>query len=272
MRSLDVVRVVVIYVLALTLGAREADACLCPGPDPRTLPAVRAERVPTNLRTIYVFEPIGGSGRLVGDDGHEVPLELVALAGSRNKVFRVTAELTPNLIYRVVGSSSVIAFTTGEGPDREPPPSPRFDDFAIVWDPGDHSDCGQRTFTVSGFLAAPLGTDIATMGLRFTSATGDVKETVLSPRSGIRERTAEQVWFPSELGTTTCSNFLALDAAETYAVEAWSIDRAGNVSEPMVETVYVTGTGCSAGGAPALGCLLVLAPVRRRRRRAIVRG
>jgi hypothetical protein len=270
-RSLDVVRVVLISVLALTLGTREADACLCPRPEPRTLPASNAEGVPTNLRSIYAFEALSGDGRLVGDDGHEVPLELVDLPGSRRRLYRVTAELRPNLLYRVAGSSGVIAFTTGDGPDLEPPPSPRFEDFAVVWDPGEHNTCGPRTIVVSGLIAAPIGTDIATMGLRFTNATGEVNEAVLSPRSGVRERTGEQVWFPSELGTSSCGNYLALDAAETYAVEAWSIDRAGNLSETTVQSVYVSGDGCSAGAGQAFGCLLVLLPVLVTRRRRLAR-
>ncbi|MBL9019093.1 MAG: SYNERG-CTERM sorting domain-containing protein [Myxococcales bacterium] len=270
------VRAALLAAALLALEARSAEACSCPA-EVGTLPAGGDPAVATNLRAIY-FWGYGDDAYLVGPD--QAPIRGPIETAANIRVLRLAAELAPDTQYTIRFSANLynrppVTFTTGAGPDREAPPSPVFEDFAIDWLGRDDNDsCGAWDYQIRGYLAAPAGGDIATMGMRFTPSTGEAREAVLWPGSAISGASGLQVWFPSQLGTTYCQNRFTLEKGETYLVEAWSIDRAGNTSEPVSGTFHLAGGdgGCSAGGRQALGTLLVLIPVIVRRRRAIVRG
>jgi hypothetical protein len=79
----------------------------------------------------------------------------------------------------------------------------------------------------------------------------------------------ETVWFPGTLGTATCQVRLELVEDETYLVEAWTIDVAGNASEVTTQDVLVDG-GCAATRPGSFGGgIVVLALALRRRRRRV---
>ena len=257
--------------MLLALDGGSAEACSCPA-EVGTLPGGGDPAVPTNLRAVY-FWGYGDDAYLVADDGteHHGQVEVTP----RIRVLRLTSELRPNTVYTMVFSQKAwnrppVTFTTDSRPDREMPPSPVFKDFQIEWLGRDDRDtCGPDDYRIHGYLAAPPGTDIKTMGMRFTSSTGEARHTYLYPESGIDLATGQQVWSPSQLGTTYCANRFTLEKGETYLVEAWSIDGAGNTSEPVADTFTLDAGGCSTGGGQAAGGLvpLVLAGVLRRHRR-----
>ena len=97
-----------------------------------------------------------------------------------------------------------------------------------------------------------------TAGVRFTGA-DQIQEYILPP----------DYLHIGLLGTTTCQLYLELEPGETYKVEVWSLDVAGNESEVVTSSVEY-GCGCqSSSAADASGaCLVLTLGLRRRRRRA----
>ena len=266
------VRAALVAAALVALNARSSDACSCPV-ERGTLPSHGDVGVATNLKAVY-FWGHGTDAYLVASDLTEMRGQVEQSASMR--ILLLTGDLMPETSYTLqfTGDTSIspaVTFTTGSAPDRLAPPSPRFADFHIDWLGRDDRDtCGPNDYRIRGYLAVPPGTDTVTMGMRFTDVAGNARDTHLWPVSAIEQATGDQVWFPGQLGTTYCANRFTLEKGATYLVEAWSIDRAGNTSEPASQTVTLSAEdgGCSTGGGPALPCFVVVVPmfVQRRRR------
>lgn len=262
----------------LVSRADSAHACSCSS-NAFDLPASGTTGVPTNLREIYFSSSYVTNGvRLRSADGEELDVGVVRTAPGYKYtlwVASVPAELRPNTQYALwnehpSSSEMLLAFTTGSGPDHVAPPPPRFESFRIEYIGRDnHDTCGRETGRIDGYLAAPRDTDIATVILRFVRSSGESEERILPASPTGTLNSDETVWFPGILGSHYCQIGLELFEDETYLVEAWTIDVAGNRSEVTTQEVHVDG-GCGATRPGSLsGGLAVLAlGMRRRRRRA----
>ncbi|MFN0246942.1 MAG: hypothetical protein ACKV2T_08530 [Kofleriaceae bacterium] len=277
MRFADVVLVCVTLMVGRT---DEAHACSCLS-NAFDLPSTGTTGVPTNLREIYFSKYYAGDGvRLRSADGEELDLGTVQSApgyGSSLWVASVPTDLRPDTSYvlrnKYVGpfDPALLAFTTGSGPDQLPPPRPRFERFGIDHIGGDLQPCGRETARIHGYVAAPRDKDIATVVVRFVRSDGQREERILPTSPTGTLNLEETVWFPSILGTQDCQVKLELLEDETYRVEAWTIDVAGNQSEVTAKEVLVD-AGCATTRPGSLGVIAVLAfALRRHRRRSSAR-
>ncbi len=276
--------VLVASVALLVSRVDDAHACSCQ-PIAFDLPATDSNGAPTNLREIYLPTYVPSIGlHLRAADGEEVAVGVPRdLPGYHYTLWAVpvSAELRPNTHYTLwqdqVGSTQMrlTSFTTGSAPDHTAPPPPRFESLDIDYvggDRGDSASCGRALARIDGHVAAPRDADIASVVMRFVRRNGESEERILPPSSTETLNPDETTWFAGVLGTASCQIYLDLLEDETYVVEAWTVDVAGNPSDVTTQEVLVDG-GCAASRPSSLGgALAVLMLVLRRRQRPFRRA
>ena len=83
-----------------------------------------------------------------------------------------------------------------------------------------HATCSSGTIEITGSVIAPDASDVATVVMRCTAASGDVEERVLPPEESWVKLRGERTWGTDRLGTSRCSIWLELVEGETYLVES----------------------------------------------------
>ena len=243
-----------------------ARACSCGIGLDLLWPAMDTQDVPTNMR-IWVGETTSlGFGRphlRRVDDVEKVffSTSVIRTAEGQLEVHTPTSPLAPNTRYELVGCYDedcevITRFTTGVGPDLEPPPLPVELDRDGGGGGSRSSSCGKTRWASVAFTSEGL-------------AVMQLDEGTLDPELLLGDTSIATLDHTTLVGRGGCHvGWPSDDDAATVRYGAF--DLAGNFSgwtEP--DTLTLGGCGCrsNASGAPALALLAVVAVALRRRRR-----
>lgn len=262
MSRISVVALATVFALAPDV----ARACSCGIGLDLLWPAMGTQGVPTNTR-LWVSE-IASNGRelrlRVVDDVEELlySTSVIRTAEGSLEVFRPYSPLAPNTRYELVGCYDddcevITRFTTGDGPDLDPPPLPVETSRDGGADRRGRTSCGESAwarveFTAEGLVVMQLDEGTLDPELLFGETSIATLEDAVTVGRG-----ACYVGWPDWNHDAATLRYGAFDLAGNFS--GWT--------EP--DTLTLDGCGCRSdtSGAPSLALLAVVAVTLRRRRR-----
>jgi uncharacterized protein (TIGR03382 family) len=258
------------FALAL-LVPTAALACSCPvpGADGFTVaPVDGATGVPTNTR-VWVVSAVPGT--LVLEGGGERVGGRITHVGGVATVLTPERELQQRTSYVLIGVDARgdtpldTTFTTGDGPDADPPEVDASPGRVIAEDEGPCGPVYLAGFTVrtQGALLA-----VADVGGGATLDPAGPSGTVSGSLSPLQQHAELEPERSVDLGSTLCGQSWpgAAPGAST-TVRFGAFDLAGNFSgwSPALTAKFPEASGCSAGGVPGWPALLALLALTRLR-------
>jgi hypothetical protein len=220
-----------LVVVAVAAPTRSADACSC-DPVDWLIPADGATAVSTALPEIiyaaHFSDPVS-----LASDTESVPLGApIRLwpGNSTQSLVAVLAPLAPETTYRLSVSDYVaLSFTTGTGPDVEPPPALVFGPLEIAradYVPNIIHSCGNSPVRFRADVTS-TGEEPAAIDVRLTGD-GAPQEFVLPFPWGLRKLTNQ-----------SCGVDVTVEQDEEYCVEIRARDVAGNLGPPVTQCAVV---------------------------------
>jgi MYXO-CTERM domain-containing protein len=264
-------RILVVALAAVfTLAPAVARACSCGIGLELLWPAMGAQDVPTNTRlwvATVAFYGLNQPRLIAVQDAQEVgfAISVIDTAEGPLEVYKPYSPLAPNTIYELVecydeDCEVITRFTTGDGPDLEPPPLPVETDR----DGGAHrrndTSCGKSAWASVEFTAEGL-------------VVMQLDEGTLDPELLLGETSIATLEYAVTVGRGACYIGWPDWNHDSATLRYGAFDLAGNFSgwtEP--DTLTLGGCGCRSDASdgpdvPAMALLGVVAVALRRRRR-----